>query len=433
MRKVLLTFFFFISLISYSFCQSATSNAPGIIVTEEDASPSFRARILKFSNGSLNNNGDGSASISSGSGTSQWVTNGTAIYYGSGNVGIGITAPTANLHVDKSIYLDKTSIENDDAWGEDYTGKAVFILGSKTTLFSGGWAKNKAVNYGKGSAYWIVKDTISGAEAHLGASDHGGLYVGGASQEPFSVASGGLPYMIINQSGNVGLYTHDNALALYLSGTRTMTGPSQKLYVEGTIYSTGNVGIGSSSPQAALDMGSGGIRLGGVTNTSWPSGTSQWTGTDPIYYTSGNVGIGTSVPVYKLAVEADSDVYIGATAKTGVGQVPALALIRGSYKADANADYVISDETGVLKITNWANNTGTVGLTFGASGIGLLAVNVGIGSSAPRQKLDVEGAIYLNEQAVAGAGAATVICRCSNGQTGHVTGGTVTAPTCTCP
>jgi hypothetical protein len=32
-------------------------------------------------------------------GTSQWITSGTSIYYGKGNVGIGTTSPTASLHV----------------------------------------------------------------------------------------------------------------------------------------------------------------------------------------------------------------------------------------------------------------------------------------------------------------------------------------------
>lgn len=39
---------------------------------------------------------------------------------------------------------------------------------------------------------------------------------------------------------------------------------------DGNLLVSGNVGIGTNSPQAALDMGSGGIRLGGVTRTTWP-------------------------------------------------------------------------------------------------------------------------------------------------------------------
>ena len=62
-----------------------------------------------------------------------------------------------------------------------------------------------------------------------------------------------------------------------------------------TILNNRNVGIGSVNPRSALDMGSGGITLGGVTNATWPSGTSQWTGTNPIYF-NGNVGIGTTHP-----------------------------------------------------------------------------------------------------------------------------------------
>lgn len=73
--------------------------------------------------------------------------------------------------------------------------------------------------------------------------------------------------------------------------------------------SGGNVGIGSVSPGQRLDVqgtirstgyiaGAAGITLGGVTNTIWPAGTSQWTtiNTNDVYLASnGNVGIGTNI------------------------------------------------------------------------------------------------------------------------------------------
>ncbi len=68
------------------------------------------------------------------------------------------------------------------------------------------------------------------------------------------------------------------------------------------INTTQNVGIGSANPGQTLDVngtvrayqfiaGSGGITLGGVTNTSWPGGSNYWINN------SGNVGINTTYNV----------------------------------------------------------------------------------------------------------------------------------------
>jgi len=56
-----------------------------------------------------------------------------------------------------------------------------------------------------------------------------------------------------------------------------------------TVRNNGRVGIGTPDPQAALDMGGGGIRLGGVTRTSWPSGLGVYVGRTTAQYT-GNMG-----------------------------------------------------------------------------------------------------------------------------------------------
>ncbi|KKU99231.1 MAG: hypothetical protein UY32_C0003G0001, partial [Candidatus Jorgensenbacteria bacterium GW2011_GWC1_48_8] len=69
------------------------------------------------------------------------------------------------------------------------------------------------------------------------------------------------------------VHPEDTATALYFGFNG-----GAKMIIEGT---TGNVGIGTTDPQAALDVGSGGIRLGGVTRTTWPAGVDA-----PIYETS---------------------------------------------------------------------------------------------------------------------------------------------------
>lgn len=66
------TFIFFLSFLMTVFCTSfasartRTSIAPGIYVQEENPGVSARFRRLKFTDGSLTNNGDGSVSIENG-------------------------------------------------------------------------------------------------------------------------------------------------------------------------------------------------------------------------------------------------------------------------------------------------------------------------------------------------------------------------------
>lgn len=60
-------------------------------------------------------NGSGWVQLGSGAGSSQWVTNGTHIYNGNtGNVGIGINAPTAKLHLTGLMKIDGGQIDIDD-------------------------------------------------------------------------------------------------------------------------------------------------------------------------------------------------------------------------------------------------------------------------------------------------------------------------------
>lgn len=81
------------------------------------------------------------------------------------------------------------------------------------------------------------------------------------------------------------------------------------------ITSSGNVGVGTSSPAYRLDVqggsvnASGGFCMAGDCRTSWSQvagGGSEWTtsGTN-IYYTGGSVGVGTTSPSAKLHVAGD--------------------------------------------------------------------------------------------------------------------------------
>ena len=73
-----------------------------------------------------------------------------------------------------------------------------------------------------------------------------------------------------------------------------------------TVQAGGNVGIGSSNPQGALDV-VGTLCLGGVCNSTWPSGSGPWsTSGGNTYLSSGKVGIGTASPDASLSLEGSA-------------------------------------------------------------------------------------------------------------------------------
>jgi len=199
-----------------------------------------------------------------------------------------------------------------------------------------------------------------------------------------------------------------------------------------SIATSGNVGIGTTSPASKLDV-AGGARVGadavcndakagmlawnsntmqvcvstavGFVNVASASGgSSQWTtaGSD-IYYSGGKVGIGTTVPLAKLHLSGgnDHDVYTNATVALGwstTGQYPHFIHTRHMSGGSAgNAiDFYTSDGTAA-----------GVYPTNAVLGLSIVAGNVGIGVTSPTNILSLGGdaarTIWMERSATAAA------------------------------
>jgi len=150
----------------------------------------------------------------------------------------------------------------------------------------------------------------------------------------------------------------------------------------------GNVGIGTTKPNYELDV------VGNINFTDnlyqngslFPGGGSLWTenGSD-IYFNAGNVGIGTTSPSAKLEVAGDvtvkkisEDVDISLVSGTGNSS----KLLFGNRFEPGAAAIKFDNLTQVLSFKNWMTDDALVITQDG---------NVGIGTESPEAKLEVAG------------------------------------------
>ena len=211
-----------------------------------------------------------------------------------GNVGIGTTSPSQKLHVNGSVYLGKTDLDN-----TPFTDSLQILANSSTESY------NENFNEGNQSfGITFIRDWSTGGYR----TKQGGIY---------SVGSGnwraGLAFRVKNNTTENG--THD-ITAMWMSpigniGIGTTT-PQMKLHVNGDgIYlnSTATCGINmySSHSESSISYKSnGGTRtvLGTYTNRTflWNESIGEHVS---ILSSNGYFGIGTTNPYYKLDVNGD--------------------------------------------------------------------------------------------------------------------------------
>ena len=214
------------------------------------------------------------------------------------------------------------------------------------------------------------------------------------------------PVMRLHVDGNIML--EDELFLGNATGTTIKGGTTLSLRTSSidrlTVDNTGNVGIGTTTPGAKLEV-NGDLKVGAYTLPSTDgtnsqvlvtngSGTLTWTdngagsnlwtqsGSD-IFYTSGNVGIGSITPMVKLEVNGT----INATAFTGDGSG-----LTGVVTTESDP------KVGAVTIgysPKWDGSALVTGAIF-QDGSG----NVGIGTTNPGAKLEVlDGSIKLNSPA----------------------------------
>ncbi|MCR4333795.1 MAG: hypothetical protein NUV60_02170 [Patescibacteria group bacterium] len=270
----------------------------------------------------------------------------------SGNVGIGTTTPAYKLDVNGDFRVGVAGAVANSLYVNTTAGN-VGIGGTGVPNFIGVNANSHVLTISGdvtgGNFYRGVLELRNPGE---GLVDNGDIYfVGGSTQATAAYASIG--------SGSEGLGGASGYGSILTFTTKADNGAAaQRL----RITSTGNVGIGTTSPWAQLS-----VNPNGITGPAFVVGSS--TVTNFIVTNGGNVGIGTASPVAPLNIEG----------LTSGALVPLLYLQQGgsspNYGFIFNVDNVTTGNLFLDRITN-GSNVGTA-MTITPN------LNIGIGNTSP--------------------------------------------------
>jgi hypothetical protein len=293
----------------------------GIDLTNNTYSVGAYSPIISFSslssNSAYNNSYAGIWGILAGQGgDANWVTGhiafGTSSSYGisermritsAGNVGIGTTAPTAALTVSGTNIGAAIDWNNTTAsTGRNFRWVSLNSGGFAVEDITAGSERMRitsAGNVGIGTSNPTQKLQVIGTAQ----VDNGGINLGGTS----SVSGNNPQLRRANSSNDLGI----------------ATGGSDRI----TVLGTGNVGIGTTSPQSKFQVNVGTDQNVAINSTGGVSRISAYddaasnsvpliingsnlrftnSGTEAVRITGGNVGINQTAPTYTLEVAGDT-------------------------------------------------------------------------------------------------------------------------------
>ena len=340
-------------------------------------------------------------------------------YFNGGNVGIGTTSPNHKLDIysNENVPLrihrpNNANLDSDGAWGIGFSTRGDAITSTTDT-------RSGIFSYYNGNLFLATNNTridqdpfdyarltiLSGGNVGIGTTSPGSKLEISSTSDALLELNGGTtanPYMLFAQNGTRRAYIqYVNggllSLASEYGDIRFMTGTGGAETEKMRITSTGNVGIGTTSPTSTLSVQgttNNGINVIGVGTTAtrvyaglnssnhgylFTTGSSGQSpslinsaGGDS-YISGGNVGLGTTSPSYPFSLESGTTGLTSRIYNTNTdGQ--GLLIRAGATTSNTRALQVASsNDTKIMTVTSNGN--------------------VGIGTTSPGYRLEVDGGI----------------------------------------
>jgi hypothetical protein len=345
----------------------------------------------------------------------------SAMYQSSGNIGIGITPSawssiTPTLQIKNAAFYGYSTDEGGLTQNTFYDGSWKYISNGNASLYVQASGIHQWFTAGSGIAGNLV-----GWNEHMRITNAGNVGIGTTSPS--------YKLQVTNTTGESSLYLQSGTTtqaAVYFANAvnaiynTNSTTNELKFYVNSAdrmiINSSGNVGIGTISPSyklhvkgSALDytslfyantefialgqynVSAGTMAIESNSNLAFLVGSS----TERVRITTtGNVGIGTTSPNAKLDVNGNA-IVTGSLTVTGTITAQTLVV----QTVTSSVSFITGSTRFGSTLSNTHQFTGSVGvtgsLTVNNNVLSVGGTNVGIGTTSPTQKLEIDGNIKL--------------------------------------